>query len=163
MARKWREISMIVVAQYFSALLGWCWGLALLRRDAPWWRLLTLFDWKVTGVAAGVAFLVEAGRTEGHPGRERARRCTRSSCFALGVFVFVVMLLDPFVNCQDNGSLVAGLLLVVPTLLAIGALARSKAWLALAAAILFFATCVAMIVVNRNSGAARGFFYRECP
>ncbi len=163
MGRKNQRIVVTAVAQLLATTLGVSWGLAMARRvPIDWFPAPWLLDWRVAGVSALLAFFAEWLRYLISARLRKAFPAISWLCLGLGVFAASLMLADPFVDYRGDESFVFGILLVLPLLLAIGPLSRAQAWLGVAGAVAFLATCLSIIVVNgANWRVSAGFFYHE--
>jgi hypothetical protein len=153
MQRKMRTIMIVVFAQYGAIALGMCWGHLELQHSylSP--------PGYFAGATSFVAFGIEALRFLITTRSTATRR--RTSCVCLGLLLYCgfVMSADPFLNHDIDRDFIPSMVLLMPFLLAINSLARSGAWLAIVASVIFFATSIAMLMHNAACrGGATGFF-----
>jgi hypothetical protein len=166
MKKRAGTVLVVVAAQSLAVALGWIWGFEWYPHEIYDWKLLAwLLEWKVTGRAAIVAFLCEWLRLLALRGcRLRATRTASPwVSLALAVYAGCIMLNEPFIDYSGDISFITGVLLITPFMLAISVLVRQRAGIGVAGAVVFFATCLSLLLVNgRNwGGASIGFFFRE--
>jgi hypothetical protein len=88
-----------------------------------------------------------------------AKLVTACVCMALGFCAVWLMFVDAFLWYTDDGSFVAGVLLLLTFLLAMSPLVNAGAWLGAAGSALFLATSLAMLIRNGCSlSGGSGYF-----
>ncbi len=141
--------------QYGAAGLGAFLGLVRSRQlDVPRWTLGWMPGRPALADAALLAFLVEMIRFMSSPRLRQAHRNTGILCEALLLYAAwfrngLFGILDvPTLEYVGRQGLVYTIMLLVPFLLAIGPLVRSRAWIGVAGTVLFYAVVLAMLVGN---------------
>jgi hypothetical protein len=96
--------------------------------------------------------------------RQQRGQAARAACLCtvLLALAFTLMTKEPFVHYHNKATFVIQVHLLLPFLLAVGPLVRSRAWLGVVGAVLFFAASLSMIIENAylRNGAA-GFLFRS--
>lgn len=122
--------------------------------DVPRWTLGWLPGPRALADAALLALLLEMIRFMGSPRLRQAHRNTGILCESLLLYAAwfrngLFGILDvPTLEYADRQGLVYKVVLLVPFLLAIGPLVRSRAWIGVAGTVLFYAVVLAMLVGN---------------
>jgi hypothetical protein len=153
MKKKIRTIMIVASAQYVAIAIGMCWGYLYLVHSC--W----ISPGFSTGALSFLAFGIEALRFMAKTGPTPARWRTACACVGLCLYCGHIMWADPFFNCDDDRHVIELMVLLMPFLLAINLFVRSRAWLAVLASIILFATSIAMLIHNAGCrGGAGGFF-----
>jgi hypothetical protein len=165
MSNRLRSVIVAAAAQYGALALGCFLGgprsYGIEIPDTAITRVLApLLTFEGLGSIAALAFSVEALRYFISSRLRQADPATAWLCLGLLIYVGWFMVGGVSLEFEDGDRFVIHIYLLLPFLLAIGPLVRSKAWFGLAGAILFYATALSIIIGNgfywRSGG---GFFY----
>jgi hypothetical protein len=145
--------------QYGAVILGLAWGWLAFRDHQIWESWLTY--WLAPGAISVVLLALPSfGLNRGNAGGLAA---------ALACYAPLIMRIEPFVEVYDGVSLLWGVGAILPPLLCIKILVRSRAWPAVWGVVLFAATSIACLTFNAladTHGLVSGFFaayrYRWC-
>jgi hypothetical protein len=150
-----------IALQYLAVLLG-----------VTWWRITDSYYssfshselWLLPGVLALIILGSAFFWSWMHDYREGEARVASLSG-ALAGYAVLIMLWDPFVWGGSEAGDLLGVLLVLPPLLCLRPLVRSRSWLAVCGVVLFSATAIACLLANGGRGGL-GFITvtsaREC-
>jgi hypothetical protein len=112
--------------------------------------------WRLLEMRACFAHSLSASRSQGRA------RVAASLCFVVACFAVLLMVCEPFVGYRGSLTVIIQFHLMLPFLVVIGPLMRSRAWLGAAGAVLFYATSLSMIIKNAISrGGEYGFLYAD--
>jgi hypothetical protein len=149
--------------QYSAALAGLVWGWAAdiyLRRPQP--HLFPFIGFHFFGKAGAFAALLLGLAWLGTLFRRRSPGRSKLApwiCLSLAIYAAYLLYSD-LPDAFSGEELVWWLLALLPFLMAIGHLVRSRAWLGVAGAALFYATAVALLTIDtRCPMAPYGFWF----
>lgn len=141
--------------QYGAAGLGVFLGLVRSGQlDVPRWIIGLLLEARALATIALLALLVEMIRFMSSPRLRQAHRNTGILCEALLLYAawfhngLLGIFDEPSLYYGGNQDLVFKILLLVPFLLAIGPLLRSRAWIGVAGTLIFLVVVLEMLVGN---------------
>ncbi len=158
MRKKLAIVALVCALQYAAAGLGVLWGLAE-RYGVRWLH----GRWSLAGCLAVLMLAAEWLRHLPSRRPATAQPSTPWVCVALGCYAMWLMATEAFFWYRDDSTFVVGVLTLVLFLLSICLLVRAGAWLGVAAAVLFFACSLAMLISNGFSlTGASGFFVQLC-
>jgi hypothetical protein len=156
MTKKLRVVVVVSLVQYGAVALSVCW--ANLEVQHALWVPQPGLEFGITSL---LMFGIEGVRSLRPARRSPAGLAASLSSFALFFYCGTLMWMDPFMNGEDDARVLIQLTLLLPVLLANHALVRWRAWLAVAASVLFFATSFAMLAHYAGCrGGVNGFFTR---
>ena len=92
---------------------------------------------------------------------QRRARVAAWLCFIAAFLAVELMERESFVEYDDNLTVIIQFHLMLPFLIIIGPLMRSRAWLGALGAVLFYASSLSMIISNADSSGSGeyGFLY----
>jgi hypothetical protein len=161
-ARK-RDVFVVVAAQYLAVVLGCASGFAVhhnlgYSNDALRIVLGLMISPHLLAPLAIWALVIEWVLSAKSPTPLRRHSGAGWLCLVLAAYAEFLILADPFAEPTGDVGFVTGVHLLLPFLLAISVLVRSKAWLGVVAAVLFFKICLSMLIYNwSSSGGYMGF------
>jgi hypothetical protein len=131
--------------------------------DIPWGLvpLAWLLESRVGSVMAVFLLIVEFMRFVVSASLRQRNPVTPWHCLFLALFACWTMYSEPLANYLGDSTFFTGVYYMLPWLLSVSPMVRSKAWLGVSACVLFLAVLLSMLVFNGSSSRSfEGFFFR---
>jgi hypothetical protein len=162
MKGKWQAVLTSVAAQVTAVTTGLALGFARFHRVNIEWVPLPFsgfVEWPIAGMSAVLLLAVEFFRYLSFASLRLRNPATPWLCLSLALLAALTIYVDPLVDYRGDITFMVGIYLILPWLLAIGPLVRSKSWLGVVAAVVFAGVLLSMLIENGCSlKSSSGFF-----